>query len=121
MSDLISRSVLLNDMQKELEKAVNSEDMTEFECKVLMTSALALKGFVNRQPTIEANSIDEVLKVVKGMYHNFCGYDLEYMTKYGNKTAEQQHQSYSSLMMYEIAMEFDDLIDRLESMKGGEE
>lgn len=51
MSDLISRSALLDDMQKELEKAVNNEDMTEFDCKVLMTSALALKNFVSRQPT----------------------------------------------------------------------
>lgn len=51
MSDLISRSALLDDMQKELEKAVNDKDMTEFDCKVIMTSALALKNFVNRQPT----------------------------------------------------------------------
>ena len=51
MRDLISRSALLDDMQKELEKAVNDKDMTEFDCKVIMTSALALKNFVNRQPT----------------------------------------------------------------------
>ena len=54
MSDLISRSALLDDMEKELVKAVNDEDMTEDECKVLMTSALALREFVNRQPTVEA-------------------------------------------------------------------
>lgn len=29
-------------------------------------------------------------------------------TKYGNKTAEQQHNSYSTMMMYEIADEIDD-------------
>lgn len=30
-------------------------------------------------------------------------YDLKNATKYGNKTAQQQEHSYSSLMMYEIA------------------
>ncbi|MBO5921935.1 MAG: hypothetical protein J6Q48_06060 [Bacteroidaceae bacterium] len=68
-----------------------------------------------------ADAVTEILGVIREVYHNFSGYDLEYMTKYGNETAEQQHQSYSSLMMYEIAMEFDDLIDRLENMKGGAE
>lgn len=34
-------------------------------------------------------------------------YDLKNATKYGNKTAEQQHNSYSTLMLYEVA----DLID----------
>ena len=63
MSDLISRSALLDDMQKELEKAVNEEDMTEFECKVLMASVLALKGFVNRQPT--AYNVDRVVKALE--------------------------------------------------------
>ena len=74
---------------------------------------------VRRQPTIEAVPIDDVLKVVKEVYHNFSGYDLEHMTKYGNETEEQQHQSYSSMMMYEIAMEFDDLIERIEDMRKG--
>ncbi len=64
-----------------------------------------------------ANAIDEVLESVKKTYHNFSGYDLEKMTKYGNESAEQQHESYSTLMLYEIAGEFDDLIDALEQMK----
>lgn len=34
---------------------------------------------------------------------NFCGYDLTKCFKYGNKSAEQQHDSYSTMMMYEIA------------------
>lgn len=29
-------------------------------------------------------------------------YDLKNATKYGNKTQEQQHNSYSTLMLYEI-------------------
>lgn len=64
-----------------------------------------------------ANAIDEVLESVKKAYHNFSGYNLEKMTKYGNESAEQQHESYSTLMMYEIAGEFDDLIDTLEQLK----
>ena len=68
---------------------------------------------------IRAKAIDEVLEVVKKAYHNFSGYDLEFMTKYGNKNASQQAESYSTLMMYEVAGEFDDLIDNLEQLKGG--
>lgn len=68
---------------------------------------------------VRANAIDEVMEVVKTTYHNFCGYDLEQMTKYGNEDASQQNQSYSTIMMYEIADEFDDLIDALEQLKEG--
>ena len=82
-----------------------------------------VRDLLNDQPTIEAvpvvdrnEVITEVLEAVKDVYHNFGGYDLEHMTKYGNKTAEQQHQSYSTMMMYEIASEFDDLIDRISMM-----
>lgn len=64
-------------------------------------------------------AIDEVMEIVKKAYHNFSGYDLEFMTKYGNRNASQQAESYSTLMMYEIAGEFDDLIDSLEQLKGG--
>lgn len=63
------------------------------------------------------DAVTEILGVIRETYHNFSGYDLERMTKYGNETAEQQYQSYSSAMMYEIAMEFDDLIERIEDMK----
>lgn len=70
---------------------------------------------------IRNKTIEEVMEVVKRAYHNFSGYDLEFMTKYGNKNASQQAESYSKLMMYEIAGEFDDLIDNLEQMKGGAE
>ena len=70
---------------------------------------------------IRAKAIDEVMEVVKKAYHNFSGYDLEFMTKYGNKNASQQAESYSTLMMYEIAGEFDDLLDSLEQLKGGAE
>lgn len=66
-------------------------------------------------------AIDEVIEIVKKAYHNFSGYDLEFMTKYGNKNASQQAESYSTMMMYEIAGEFDDLLDCLEQLKGVQE
>lgn len=69
MNDLISRAALLEDMQKELEKAVNDEEMTEYECKVLMTSALALKTFVNRQSAVDAKP------VVHGKWKRKTDYD----------------------------------------------
>lgn len=51
MSRLIDADKLLDDMKKELEKAVNDENLDKDECMVILTSAIALKDFVNRQPT----------------------------------------------------------------------
>ena len=42
---------------------------------------------------------------------------LEKATKYGNEDAEQQHFSYSTMMMYEIKDEIDNVIDSLPSVK----
>ena len=36
---------------------------------------------------------------------------LKYCTKYGNKNADQQAESYSTMMMYEVADLVDDLIE----------
>ena len=44
----------------------------------------------------------------EALMKNFCGYDLTKCVKYGNKDAGQQHDSYSTMMMYEIA---DEIID----------
>jgi len=44
----------------------------------------------------------------QALMRNFCGYDLNECVKYGNKTAEQQNNSYSTMMMYEIANEIED-------------
>lgn len=43
-------------------------------------------------------------------YHNAFGIDLEKCTKYGNESAEQQRDSYSTVMMYEVANVFDDIL-----------
>ena len=86
----------------------------------------ALQNYIDEMPEvsveeIRAKAIDEVMEVVKKAYHNFSCYDLEFMSKYGNKIASQQAESYSTLMMYEIAGEFNDLLDCLEQLKGGAE
>lgn len=44
----------------------------------------------------------------EALMKNFCGYDLTKCVKYGNKGAYQRHNSYSTMMMYEIA---DEIID----------
>lgn len=68
---------------------------------------------------VRAKAIDEFMEVIKATYQNFCGFDLGRMTKYGNENASQLEQSYSTLMMYEISYEFEDLIDALEQLKEG--
>ena len=68
ISDLISRSALLDDMKNELEKALN-EGLEEDECEEILTSALTLKIFVNRQPTVEAipkEKLDEICEKLEG-------------------------------------------------------
>lgn len=51
--ELISRKALLEDMKRELKKA-SEANLTKDETKVIMTSAIALKDFVTRQPTVDA-------------------------------------------------------------------
>lgn len=53
-----------------------------------------------------AYSIDEVVENLKERT-DF----LKNCTKYGNKNAEQQEKSYSTMMMYEVAELVDDLIE----------
>ena len=43
----------------------------------------------------------------EALMKNFCGYDLTKCGKYWNESAEQQHDSYSTMMMYEIADEIE--------------
>ena len=63
MSRLIDSDKLLDDMKKELEKAVNDENLDKDECMVILTSAIALKDFVNRQPT--AFDVNKVVKHIE--------------------------------------------------------
>ena len=63
MSRLIDADKLLDDMKKELEKAVNDENLDKDECTVILTSAIALKDFVDRQPT--ALDVDKIVKHIE--------------------------------------------------------
>ena len=65
---LIDVEKLLNDMKNELEKAVNDENMDKDYYMVIMTSAIALKDFVNRQPT--AYDVDKVEKELEEKVEN---------------------------------------------------
>ena len=74
MSRLIDADKLLDDMKKELEKAVNDENLDKDECMVILTSAIALKDFVNRQPT--AFNVDKVVEQLgKSHFHTDATFD----------------------------------------------
>lgn len=74
MSRLIDADKLLDDMKNELEKAVNDENLDRFECMVILTSAIALKDFVNRQPT--AFNVDKVVEQLeKSHFHTDATFD----------------------------------------------
>ena len=61
-------------------------------------------NMIMAQPT--AYDIDNVVEELKERT-DF----LKYCTKYGNKNAKQQAESYSTMMMYEVADLVDDLIE----------
>ena len=102
MSDLISRSEV-NDVIDELEV---------YTCGRLNTmkvevSVLQLQRFINKLKNIPtAYSVDGVVEELKERA-NF----LKDCTKYGNKNAKQQAESYNTMMMYEVADLVDDLIE----------
>ena len=65
---------------------------------------------------IRAEAIEEVKRLAQ---HYLIGsMDLENATKYGNKNAEQQDNSYGTLMRYEIANCVDDFMDSVERLRG---
>ena len=102
MSDLISRSEV-NDVIDELEV---------YTCGRLNTmkvevSVLQLQRFINKLKNIPiAYSVDKVVEELEERA-DF----LKDCTKYGNKNAKQQAESYSTMMMYEVADLVDDLIE----------
>ena len=106
---------MANSLRAKLSKLRHDGHITDAEYQAF------IKKMDGHDVEIRNKAIDDVMEIVKKAYHNFSGYDLGFMTKYGNKNASQQAESYSTLMMYEIAGEFDDLIDSLEQIKGGTE
>ena len=102
MSDLISRSEV-NDVIDKLEV---------YTCGRLNTmkvevSVLQLQRFINKLKNIPtAYSVDKVVEELEER-----AYFLKDCTKYGNKNAKQQAESYNTMMMYEVADLVDDLIE----------
>ena len=102
MSDLISRSELLKRfcINKDGHR-IPERDCDNFEVTV---SVKDIKTIIKEQPT--AYDVDKVVEELKERT-DF----LKCCTKYGNKNAKQQAESYSTMMMYEVADLVDDLIE----------
>ena len=93
MSDLISRSELI----KHFEAVQSQEDAIGLDF-------VAIIDEIKEQPT--AYDIDKVVEELEERT-DF----LKNCTKYGNKNARQQAESYRTMMMYEVADLVDDLIE----------
>lgn len=102
MSDLISRSELLKRfcINKDGHR-IPERDCDNFEVTV---SVKDIKTIIKEQPT--AYSAEKVVEELEERtdFLNGC-------TKYGNKNTKQQAESYSTMMMYEVADLVDDLIE----------
>ena len=102
MSDLISRSEV-NDVIDELEVYTCGRPNT----MKVEVSVLQLQRFINKLKNIPtAYSVDGVVEELEERA-DF----LKDCTKYGNKNAKQQAESYNTMMMYEVADLVDDLIE----------
>ena len=101
MSDLISRSEVLELLYKIFDKYNMSTDK---HASVGKSFGIDVFKEIKKMPT--AYNIDKVVEELKERtdFLNGC-------TKYGNKDAKQQTESYSTMMMYEVAELVDDLIE----------
>ena len=102
MSDLISRSELIEEINELLKSPYANKQQFGAERRDAIEIVRDL--CVKRQPT--AYSVDKVVEELEERT-DF----LKDCTKYGNKNAEQQTKSYSTMMMYEVADLVDDLIE----------
>ena len=93
MSDLISRSKVISVLEQLEEYSLSG--------KMNISNAIYL---LDMQPI--AYDVDKVVEELEERT-DF----LKNCTKYGNKNAEQQAESYSTMMMYEVADLVDDLIE----------
>ena len=112
MSDLISRSMYkskllkaLDVLNKEYREAILNEDNDLILAIKNQQSAymIALRLLDNEPTTYDIEKVVEELKERTDF--------LKDCTKYGNKNAEQQAESYNTMMMYEVADLVDDLIE----------
>ena len=88
------------------------EDMEGAHCRHCINNAtenFEPKDIVLTEQEIRANAIDEFADRLS-KYLN-----VESATKYGNKDAEQQRNSYDTLMKYEIADAIDDIAEQMKA------
>ena len=102
MSDLISRREV-NDVIDELEVYTYGRPNT----MKVEVSVLQLQRLINKLKNIP--TVYDIDKVVEELWERTDF--LKDCTKYGNKNAEQQAESYSTMMMYEVADLVDDLTE----------
>ena len=112
MSDLISRSMYkskllkaLDVLYKEYREAMLNEDNDLILAIKNQQSAymIALRLLDNEPTSYDIDNVVEKLEERTDFLKN-C-------TKYGNKNAKQQAESYNTMMMYEVADLVDDLIE----------
>lgn len=108
MSDLISRSELLNAFNNTNVQITFDLPVEDVYARLVKDAVQANNKMVidtiKNQPT--AYDVDKVVEELKERT-DF----LKDCTKYGNKDAKQQTESYSTMMMYEVADLVDDLIE----------
>lgn len=108
MDDLISRQEVIDVLEKTFERyrmawsPNKEEDYGGF--------ASAVPKAINDIPT--AYDVDKVVEEIQQRMEYVKG-----ATKYGNKNAEEMHNSYSTVMLYEVADDVEDIIDIVR--KGG--
>lgn len=90
---LIDVDKLLDDMKKELEKAVNDKNLDKAACTVILTLVIALKDFVDRQPTaLDVDKIEKELRSLKqydNKYYSYYDHGMYMMTDFQNKTVNR--------------------------------
>lgn len=105
MSDLISRSELINALKVHFDSCFREDGELLYSDHICTSDDVVdLIKLVESQPTVY--SVDKVVEELEERT-DF----LKNCTKYGNKNAEQQAESYSTMMMYEVTDLVDDLIE----------
>ena len=101
-----------------MEISRNEAKIEEYRAKAKeLVSKMTLEEKVSQtiHHAVAIDRLDTVAEKIKIRLIDNLG--LEDATKYGNKNAKQQDNSYSTVMKYEIADCVDDLLDDLEEMK----
>ena len=100
----------------EVDEKIYNEFMKENDYEVIYDGYWVARAIANGTPITEGDMISRE-GIRKALNEAF---DCEGATKYGNKNAEQQSKSYSTLMLYEIANIVEDCCDNAPSIGGNQ-